>query len=148
MGAIYKESEINEINLASKVDRHESQLVRVETILERVATNQDKMSEAISSISNSILKQELLLEKLTSLEADTKEANKRVHSRVDETIEFIRDVKKEMLSLNKETKDKFEILKPVLFFAQYPKLAFLSIAGLVVLTMSDLIQLFMKKLGV
>lgn len=66
-----------------KLYEHESKLVKVETILERVAINQDKMAEAVAQISNSILKQELILEKLSHLETNAKGSFERVHARID-----------------------------------------------------------------
>lgn len=69
--------------IEKKLYEHESKLAKVETILERVAVNQDKMAEAVTQISSSILKQELILEKLSSLETTSKGSFERVHFRVD-----------------------------------------------------------------
>lgn len=69
--------------IEKKLYEHESKLAKVETILERVAVNQDKMAEAITQISSSILKQELILEKLSSLETTSKGSFERVHFRID-----------------------------------------------------------------
>lgn len=70
-------------DIVGKLYEHESKLTKVETILERVAMNQDKMAEAVTQISSSILKQELILEKLSSLETNSKGSFERVHSRID-----------------------------------------------------------------
>lgn len=70
-------------NIEQKLYEHESKLVKVETILERVAVNQDKMAEAVAQISTSIIKQELILEKLSHLETNSKGSFERVHSRID-----------------------------------------------------------------
>lgn len=69
--------------IEKKLYEHESKLAKVETILERVAVNQDKMAEAVTQISSSILKQELILEKLSSLETTSKGSFERVHFRID-----------------------------------------------------------------
>jgi hypothetical protein len=70
-------------DVREKLYEHESKLTKVETILERVAMNQDKMADAVTQISSSIIKQELILEKLSSLETNSKGSFERIHSRID-----------------------------------------------------------------
>ena len=114
---VYKENEVSlEGHLHSRVEKHEAKLVKIETILERVAVNQDKMAESLSSISTSISKQELLLEKLTNLETNTKDSINRIHKRIDDEIE----VRNEKLStVNKALLD----LDLARSLSKYPKLA-------------------------
>jgi hypothetical protein len=85
---LFKETEPNQLDnhIHSKVERHETKLVKIETILERVAVNQDNMAKSLASISTSISKQELLLEKLTNLEVNTKESINRIHRRIDDEV--------------------------------------------------------------
>lgn len=75
--------------VSQKLYDHESKLAKVETILERVALNQDKMAEAVSQISSSIVKQELILEKLSFLETNSKGSFERIHLRIDGVTDLI-----------------------------------------------------------
>mgnify|MGYP000745984200 CR=1 FL=1 len=132
----YKKDEVTRQHfIHDKVEKHETKLVRIETILERVATNQDKMAEALSSISDSILKQELLLEKLTNLEENTKISINRVHKRIDSVDEKMK-VKADQDDVE-EHANKLKILEPVIFFSKYPKLAVMIIASMYLFTIKE-----------
>ena len=117
-------------NLHALVTEHESKLVRVEVILERVATNQDRMAEAISSISESIVKQELLLEKLTNLEENTKASIGRVHKRIDQ-VEG--DSKGRAETINKS----LTTLEPIIVMLNNPKMTMFLIGALYLVAIED-----------
>lgn len=121
MSNLYKEQELRENyndtnHLQHKVDKHETKLVKIETILERVAVNQDHMAESLSSISTSISKQELLLEKLTNLESNTKDSINRIHKRIDNEI----NIRNEKLETVNNTLLELDLARAL---SKYPKLA-------------------------
>lgn len=118
-------------HIHSLVTEHESKLVRVEVILERVATNQDRMAEALTSISDSIVKQELLLEKLTHLEEDTKGSIGRVHKRIDSVAV---DSKERIDSVNA----KVNVMEPIIVMLKNPKMTMLILGALYVIAVEDL----------
>lgn len=74
-----------------KFNLHEKQLMKLETVLDRVTANQDKMADSISSIALSLQKQELLLEKITNLDLNTKDSFARVHIRITDNKKSIDD---------------------------------------------------------
>lgn len=137
--------------LEQKLYEHESKLVKVETILERVAINQDKMAEAMTQISASVIKQELILEKLSNLEANAKGSFERVHSRIDKVCTDIRemsvklehsestvcDIKSNIVRLERkdeEHDDKFDDLELFTLIKKYPVLTILIGLGIFSLT--------------
>lgn len=154
-------------NIEQKLYEHESKLVKVETILERVAVNQDKMAEAMTQISASVIKQELILEKLSNLEANSKGSFERVHSRIDRVCLDIRelftkiehsdssicDIKSNIIRLEKkdeEHDDKFTDLELFTLIKKYPVITILIGLGVFSLTfdpiresLSTVLSLFM-----
>ena len=120
--SIYKENEVSEMHttyhneLHHKLNEHESKLVKVETILERVALNQDSMAESLQAITKSMGKQELILEKLAHLEENTKGSINRIHTRIDKEIEA-REEKLKVVNTALNDLDLARIL------SKYPKIA-------------------------
>lgn len=112
-------------NIHETLYDHHGKLTKIETILDRVVSNQDKLTDTMSSIS-------LSLEKLVNFEANTKESFVRVHSRIDE-------ISGEQKALAKKL-DDYEIIK---FMVKYPKLAGLIGLGLYCLTIDDLRKLIL-----
>lgn len=104
---------------------HHGKLSKIETILETVVTQQEKLTDSMSRISIS-------LEKLVNFEANTKESFVRVHSRID-------DIEKDCDSFNKKL-DDFEIVR---FAVKYPKITALVALGLYSLTIDDLRKLIL-----
>lgn len=146
----HKGKKVDEI-IEKKLYEHESKLAKVETILERVAVNQDKMAEAVTQISSSILKQELILEKLSSLETTSKGSFERVHYRIDKLdagsrandIKLdhldagITEVKQNIIILvekDEEHDEKFKELEVFSLIKKYPVAAGLICLGLYSLT--------------
>lgn len=104
---------------------HHGKLSKIETILETVVTQQEKLTDSMSRISIS-------LEKLVNFEANTKESFVRVHSRID-------DIEKDCDSFNKKL-DDFEIVR---FAVKYPKITALVALGMYSLTIDDLRKLIL-----
>lgn len=105
-----------ENHLHTRVEQHENKLVKIETILERVASNQDRLADSIATISASIVKQELLLEKLGNLEENTKMSINRLHKRVDDEAK----TRDEKLSYVEKALNELDLART---FSKYPKLA-------------------------
>ena len=144
--------------LEKKLYEHESKLVKVETILERVAINQDKMAEAVAQISTSIIKQELILEKLSHLETNAKGSFERIHNRIDklalgfvEVTSRVQSIEDDIESVestvkvhnkNLEALDVFRVIK------KYPYISVLSILGLYSLTLEPVRDTLGTLLGI
>lgn len=120
MNVVYKEQEVYKTtatdSIHNRINEHESKLVKVETILERVALNQDSMAESLAAMTKSMGKQELILEKLANLEENTKGSINRIHDRIDREAS--------------ERSGKFKIIDQTLSeldlartFSKYPKIA-------------------------
>lgn len=117
-------------DIVEKLYEHESKLTKVETILERVAMNQDKMADAVTQISSSIIKQELILEKLSSLETNSKGSFERVHSRIDtlgkakcaheEILATLSNGLAQTVNTNKEHEKKLNDLEVFSLIRKYP----------------------------
>lgn len=116
--------------LARQINNHDKKLTKLETILERVGSNQDKMSDNIGAIAISIQKQELLLEKITNLEINTRSSFDRVHSRVNIAIDA--ELKRfEAVNL------KLKILDPLVQLLKYRIIAITSLIGIYAMTIKE-----------
>lgn len=131
---------------------HDVKLTKLETVLERVDNNQSSMADSISSIAISMQKQELLLEKITNLEVNTRNSFDRVHSRIDVAIEDelnrfkvleLKLADKEEALRNKldasdsSIASKFKSLNPILVLLENKKLAILSAVGIYAMAIKD-----------
>ena len=152
-------------NVSQKLYDHESKLAKVETILERVALNQDRMAEAVGQISSSIVKQELILEKLSFLETNSKGSFERVHTRIDTVCTDIRelfnkmehsdssicDIKSNLVRLEKkdeEYDDKFVDLELFTLIKKYPVITILVGLGVFSLTFEPIRESLAGVLGI
>jgi len=139
--SIYKENEVSETHTTShnelhnKLNEHESKLVKVETILERVALNQDSMAESLQAITTSMGKQELILEKLAHLEENTKGSINRIHSRIDSEIE-LREGK---LKVVNTALSELDLART---FSKYPKLAIAVVVVAYLFTIKEFRDVF------
>lgn len=134
-------------DIQDKLFEHEGKLAKVETILERVAVNQDKMAEAVAQISSSILKQELILEKLSSLETHSKGSFDRIHSRVDSLYSSVNNLNVKQEALEATVKDilvdsssfssKLDDLELFSLFRKYPIVAILVSLGVFSLSFAE-----------
>lgn len=109
--------------LEERVLSHDKQLVRIETVMERVANNQDNMTESIISMAKS-------LDKLANIQDNSAESFKRLHKRIDEVVD-------EMEYLKENTDARVKTLDPVFTILKYPKATVLSVLGLYLLAISD-----------
>ena len=94
--------------LEDRVLSHDKQLVKIETILDRVASNQDNINDSILSIA-------INLAKITNIEENNKSSFDRVHTRIDNEVK-IRDEK------IKEVNIQLKILDVFSFLSKYPKI--------------------------
>ena len=144
-------------DIVEKLYEHESKLTKVETILERVALNQDKMADAVTQISSSIIKQELILEKLSSLETNSKGSFERVHSRIDalalhkdaldEHITTLTNIVTQNVLMNKEHNEKLNDLEIFRMMRKYPLGTILVCLGFYSLTFTQTRDMLSNLLG-
>ena len=109
-------------NLSNQIYKHEVKLDKIELTLEKFDSKQDRMADNLGAIAVSMQKQELLLEKITNLEANTRNSFDRVHKRIDEEVKIGTERR---LELEKRVK----ILDPVITLFTYPVIAVFVIIG-------------------
>ena len=109
-------------NLSNQIYKHEVKLDKIELTLEKFDSKQDKMADNLGAIAVSMQKQELLLEKITNLEVNTRNSFDRVHKRIDEEV-------KSGTERRLELEKKVKILDPVITLFTYPTIAVLVIIG-------------------
>lgn len=95
--------------LEERILNHDKQLVRIETVLERVATNQDNMTSNLSSISDTLIL-------LADIRESTKEQIKRLDKKIDDS--------------EVRTNEKFAKLKPIFALVSYPAVVGFALVGL------------------
>lgn len=144
-------------DIVERLYDHESKLAKVETILERVALNQDKMADAVSQISNSIVKQELILEKLSFLETNSKGSFERIHLRIDAvenrtecTAESLINTNNSIKRVEADTKENTDKLNDLEIFAmirKYPLGAIMILLGMYSMTFQETRDLVAGVLG-
>ena len=95
-------------NLEDRVLSHDKQLVKIETILDRVASNQENINGSILSIA-------INMAKMTNIEENNKSSFDRVHTRIDNEV-IIRDEKINEINI------QLKILEVFSFLSKYPKI--------------------------
>lgn len=142
--SIYNEQELCDTtardSIHKRINQHESKLVKVETILERVALNQDSMAESLSAITKSMGKQELILEKLAHLEENTKGSINRIHDRIDKEIEERKEEDTEI----KTTLSELDLARTL---SKYPKLAAAVLVVAYLFTIKEFRDVFTGGIG-
>lgn len=133
-------------DVKERVLDHDKKLVKIETILERVATNQDSLTQSMRDISKSMQKQELLLEKLTNLEINTKESINRLHKRIDYNSEKLK-LKADTVVVE-DCVEKLKTLEPIIFFTKRPKLLILMILGFTSLLFKEVRDFVFTIIGI
>lgn len=118
--------------LEERVLNHDKQLVKVETILERVADNQDKMTVSLSDIASA-------LAKMNTLEESTKDSFKRAHSRIDENSHILE-------TIQDDVKAKMLLLNPVFTMLRYPKATLLAVVGLYFMAISEFRNIILSSI--
>lgn len=109
-------------NLSNQIYKHEVKLDKIELTLEKFDSKQDRMADNLGAIAVSMQKQELLLEKITNLEVNTRNSFDRVHKRIDEEVKVGTERRLEL-------EKKVKILDPVIALFTYPTIAVLVIIG-------------------
>ena len=109
-------------NLSNQIYKHDVKLDKIDAALEKFDSKQDRMADNLGAIAVSMQKQELLLEKITNLEVNTRNSFDRVHKRIDEEVKAGTERR---LELEKRVK----ILDPVIALFTYPTIAVLVIIG-------------------
>lgn len=136
---IYKREEVSQLpieeRLLDKVDAHESKLVELNTIIKTFAENQTKMTSTLEKMSDSFIRQELLLEKMTNLEENTKNSIDRLHTRADTNATAI-TTKAPIADMLKVQED-LKVLEPVTILLKYPKLLVFTIVGFYVFSIKE-----------
>lgn len=110
--------------LNNRVLSHDKQLVKIETILERVATNQDGINQSVATIA-------INLAKKSSLEEVYKDRFDILHSRIDKEVD-IREKKIQLLM------DELKVLEVFSFLSKYPKITVLVCGLLYATAISDI----------
>lgn len=118
--------------LEERVLNHDKQLVKVETILERVADNQDKMTDSLSDIAST-------LSKMNTLEESTKGSFVRLHDRVD-------GYHNELEVLKDDIKSKMLLLNPIFTILKYPRATLLAVIGLYFMAISDFRDIILSSI--
>ncbi len=109
-------------NLSNQIYKHEVKLDKIELTLEKFDSKQDRMADNLGAIAVSMQKQELLLEKITNLEVNTRNSFDRVHKRIDEEVKVGTERRLEL-------ENRVKILDPVIALFTYPTIAVLVIIG-------------------
>lgn len=109
-------------NLSNQIYKHEVKLDKIESALEKFDSKQDRMADNLGAIAVSMQKQELLLEKITNLEVNTRNSFDRVHKRIDEEARMGTERRLEL-------EKKVKILDPVIALFTYPTIAVFVIIG-------------------
>ena len=97
--------------ITTRVDKQELEIMYIKKALDELVDQNKKQNEQLEKISDSIHKQEVILEKVSNLEDKYADGLRRCHQRIDETLEIKQEIKKQ---LEQETKkidkrqEKFE----------------------------------------
>lgn len=110
--------------LIEKVDEHDRMLIEMQTLFKGMVDSQNKMADNIGEMAQAVNRMDLWLERLTTLDGNTKESFNRVWAAIEEN--------------QKENEKKFKDLEVASFFSRYPKLLLLVIAGFCVLNIEPI----------
>jgi len=91
--------------IIQKIEKQELEISYIKKTLDELATQNRKQSEQLQKISESIHKQELILEKISNLEAKYQDGIKRVHKRMDDEIYHFTD---KIMKIEKEFSQKID----------------------------------------
>jgi predicted nuclease with TOPRIM domain len=69
--------------IISKVEKQELEITYIKKTLDKLVEQNEKQNEQLAKISESIAKQEIILEKISNLEEKYQEGIKRIHKRID-----------------------------------------------------------------
>ena len=128
--------------LEHKVDEHDRMLVEMQTILKGIADSQNKMADSMSVMALSVGKIDLWLEKISNLDANTKESFKRTYKVIDEVESKLAkessNITKSVTELENKVDEGFKDLEVARFFSKHPKLLLLVVMGFCVLNIEPI----------
>jgi len=78
-------------HIVGKVEKQEIEIQYIKQSLNELVEQNKQQNYQLSKISESIQKQEIILEKISNLEEKYQESTKRVHKRIDEEIRHFED---------------------------------------------------------
>ena len=93
-----------------KIEQHEIQIQHINSKLDEVVEYNKDQNIQLRVISESLSKQEILLEKITNLESKYENSTKRLHNRVDDCESQIKEKKHDMAKELNDLKEKVEKL--------------------------------------
>jgi len=119
--------------LEHKVDEHDRMLIEMQTILKGIADSQNKMADSMSVMALSVGKIDLWLEKISNLDANTKESFKRTYKVIDEVESKLAkessSITESVSELENKVDEGFKDLEVARFFSKYPKLLLMVVVG-------------------
>lgn len=128
--------------LEHKVDEHDRMLVEMQTILKGIAASQNKMADSMSVMAVSVGKIDLWLEKISNLDANTKESFKRTYKVIDEVESKLAkessNITESVNELENKVDEGFKDLEVARFFSKYPKLLLMVVVGFCVLNIEPI----------
>lgn len=137
---LHKKDEVVEHQgLEERMLMHDKQLVKIDTILSRVAENQDKMSDSMDKFTGSITK-------FVAMQEANQDSFKRVHKRMDEIEDYVTTVNKESKGRKKVIDEKLDKIDLVFMAFKYPKVLLLTMLGLYAFAISDIREMFLAFL--
>jgi len=119
------------MELKERVDRHENKLTKIETVVVNLSKTQDKMADGLTSIAESLQKQDVLYEKFINAEINTKDEFNRVYEKIEEH-KILNE------STFKRIWNKITLLEPIIVLLKYHKFTFLMGLGLYALTFEEI----------
>lgn len=128
--------------LEHKVDEHDRMLIEMQTILKGIADSQNKMADSMSVMALSVGKIDLWLEKISNLDANTKESFKRTYKVIDEVESKLAkessNICESVTELESKVDEGFKDLEVARFFSKYPKLLLMVVVGFCVLNIEPI----------
>lgn len=128
--------------LEHKVDEHDRMLIEMQTILKGIADSQNKMADSMSVMALSVGKIDLWLEKISNLDANTKESFKRTYKVIDEVESKLAkessNICESVTELENKVDEGFKDLEVARFFSKYPKLLLMVVVGFCVLNIEPI----------
>ena len=128
--------------LENKVDEHDRMLIEMQTILKGIANSQNKMADNMGLMALSVGKIDQWLEKISNLDANTKESFKRTYKVIDEVESKLAkessNITKSVTELENKVDEGFKDLEVARFFSKHPKLLLLVVVGFCVLNIEPI----------
>ena len=98
-------------HIVSKVEKQEIEITYIKKTLDELVEQNKRQNEQLTKISESIAKQEIILEKISDLEEKYQEGLKRVHKRIDGELTACEKGKKDCENNLSKLENEIEKLK-------------------------------------